>query len=368
VEIMAATAPNVLVLGGCGFLGRSLVEHLVDNNLAGSIRVADKVLPDLAGMSEKQLGIFKGERVEFVQANLARAAEKAFAGIKFDVVFNLAGETKLSQTDEVYKENISDIVTACGAQAKASGVGKWIEVSTAQVYDAGSKASDESSKIKPWTKLAKARLDAEETVKGVGVPYVILRPGLVYGPGDVTSVTPRIICAAVYQHLNEKMEFLWEKGLAMTTIHVDDMSRALWHASTSAVPAGETYNLADTNKTTQGSISDLLAAVFGIKTGFMGNTKSMLATKVAMKQVCEGVNEKHLKPWSDICKEQGIVNTPLTPYLDEELLYKNSLAVDGSKITKTGFTYNHPNMSAADIRASIDYFTALKFFPSGLTK
>jgi len=27
--------PNVLVLGGLGFIGRNFVEYLVDNNLAG---------------------------------------------------------------------------------------------------------------------------------------------------------------------------------------------------------------------------------------------------------------------------------------------------------------------------------------------
>jgi len=51
-----------------------LVEYLVSNNLAGKIRVADKVLPDLAGLTEKQMKLFKGAEavVDFKQANLAR--------------------------------------------------------------------------------------------------------------------------------------------------------------------------------------------------------------------------------------------------------------------------------------------------------
>ena len=66
--------PNYLVLGGLGFIGRNFVEYLVSNNLAGKIRVADKVLPDLAGLTEKQMKLFKGADavVEFKQANLAR--------------------------------------------------------------------------------------------------------------------------------------------------------------------------------------------------------------------------------------------------------------------------------------------------------
>jgi len=66
--------PNVLVLGGLGFIGRNLVEWLIDSGVVGKIRVADKVLPDLAGLSEKQLKLFKDNVVEFKQANLAREA------------------------------------------------------------------------------------------------------------------------------------------------------------------------------------------------------------------------------------------------------------------------------------------------------
>ena len=68
-----ATKPNVIVLGGLGFIGRNLVEYLASNSLAGKIRIADKVIPELAALSKKQLEIIKnGEVVDFKQVNLAR--------------------------------------------------------------------------------------------------------------------------------------------------------------------------------------------------------------------------------------------------------------------------------------------------------
>jgi hypothetical protein len=39
-----------------------------------------------------------------------------------------------------------------------------------------------------------------------------------------------------------------------------------------------------------------------------------------------------MQPWSDLCKDGGVVNTPLTPYLDKELLKDNALSIDGSKV------------------------------------
>jgi len=361
--------PNVLVLGGCGFIGRNFIEYLTDNNLADKIRVADKVLPDTAGLTAKQLALFKNNVVEFKQANLAREAHvnKVFddGGIKWDLVVNLAGETKYSQTEEVYKENILDVSLTCGKAASSRNINKFIEVSTSQVYSADKKGSTEDDKTKPWTKLAKAKLQAEEELKKLKLNLIIVRPAIVYGPGDILGVTPRIICAAVYKQLGETMEFLWDKDLKMNTVHVRDVCAALWHLGQNG-KVGEIYNLADSGDTDQGTIAKFLESIFGIKASFMGFLKSKTFTSVAMKVVAETANEKHLKPWSDLCKQHNIVNTPLTPYLDEELLYNNAYAVDGTKITKTGFSYKYPQVTEQSLREVINHFVSLGFFPKGL--
>jgi len=364
-----AAKPRVIVLGGVGFIGKNLIEYLADNNLVSKIRVADKVLPDLGNLSKKQQAIFKSDLVEFKHSNLAREAmvTKVFDETdgKWDFVFNLAGETKLSQTDEVYKENILDVSVTCAKMAAKHGVKRFIEVSTGQVYDAGKKPSSEGDKIKPWTKLAKAKFDAEEQLRAIkGMQIVFVRPAIVYGPGDISGITPRIICGAVYKQLGEKMEFLWDKDLKINTVHVRDVATALWHLISHGEPGG-VYNLADTGDTDQGEIAKILESIFKIKSGFMGTIQSKLVTAVAMKTVAETANEKHLKPWSDLCKAKNIVNTPLTPYLDEELLYNNSLSIDGTAITKTGFVYKYPQVTEELLREVIACFSDLDIFPKG---
>lgn len=57
------------------------------------------------------------------------------------------------------------------------------------------------------------------------------------------------------------------------------------------------------------------------------------ALQLNLESVTEDVNDKHLQPWSELCKTAGVVNTPLTPYLDKELLKDNALSVDASKVS-----------------------------------
>lgn len=114
---------------------------------------------------------------------------------------------------------------------------------------------------------------------------VILRPAVVYGVGAMGGlskssetvstrhstrflvltywrvvsssvflrVAPRLICGRVYKHLDKKMEFLWTENLSINTVHVNDVSRAIWHTAnwyaTNGKQGSVIFNLADTNST-----------------------------------------------------------------------------------------------------------------------
>ena len=54
----------------------------------------------------------------------------------------------------------------------------------------------------------------------------------IYGPGDVYGLSPRVICAATYRHVGEKMKFLWDSKLRCNTVHVRDVAAACWHVRT----------------------------------------------------------------------------------------------------------------------------------------
>lgn len=358
--------PRVIVLGGVGFIGRNFVKYLVDEDLCSFIRVLDKVLPVTAFLSVEHKAAFAKDHVKFQQANLSSPAsiKKNFASDEpWDIIFNLAAETKLGQTDEVYKEKVLDVAIKCSTEAEALGIPKWIEVSSSRIYSTNKvkKPAQENDPLDPWTVLAKYKRQVEEHLLNTKLNVTILRPAITYGPGDNASLCPRMVVAAVYTVLKEKMKFLWTKDLQMNTVHVDDVCAAMWFAKD--LESGEAYNICDSSNTTQGSLGSMLADIFKIEVGYLGKIGSGIAKTVGLKGIAESVNEKHLKPWSDLCKEQGIVSTPLSPYIDCELLFNNGVWLDGSAIEGKGFKYSHPKLETADIVGIMEYYQKLGLFP-----
>lgn len=363
-----AAKPRVLILGGVGFVGRHLTTFLVKGQLCSKLRVVDKVPPAIGWLNEEHKAAFS--QVEFVQANLVNpaSAEKVFAcddAAPFDLVYNLATETKYSQSDEVYKERVIDVALSCAREAAKTGVKKFIHLSTAQVYNCDKGISSENSKLAPWTALGRYNLLAEKAMRDVpGLSLITVRPAIIYGVADKQGITPRIVTAACYRELKEKMKLLWTKDLQMNTVHVSDVVSALWHLST-AGSTGEVYNLADQGFTTQGKISQLVSTLFGIQHDYFGTVLSNLA-RLNMRSATEDSNEKHLAPWSDACLRDGISNTPLSPYLDQELLYNKHLHINGHRITATGFSYQHPRITIELLKEVVDDYVANGLFPRSL--
>lgn len=343
------------------------MKYFVDNNLCSEIVVADKSLPVTCSMAPEHQDAFKN--VTFMQADLTkdRFVAKIFDGSEYEFVINLCGETRFGLTENDYKTRIEQAVAKCTAAAKAlESPPKWIEISTAQIYKSDKKPSTETSAIKPWTNLAVSRLVAEQIVQESGLDHVILRPSIVYGKGDLTGLSPRLVVGVVYKILKEKLEFLWSKSLGLSTVHVTDVCGAIW-AACKELPSESIFNLSDESMLTQGGLNEMLAEMFEISAGTIGDVKSRLAQALSLSDIAERCNEKHLPVWTHLCEERKIPHTPLSPYIDKELLYNNSLAVNGSAITKaSSFKYTMPNVTTETILDQIVTFEEQGIWPKDL--
>lgn len=252
-----------LVLGGTGFIGRSVVDYLVKEEIATKIRVADKKAPEMSNMTTDQEEIYNDEKlIEFVQADLSRDAmvAKVFTG-KFDFVINCAGETELGLNEAAYEERVVQVTQKC-AQAAAKMGSKYVQISDARVYKPN-KLAAEDGKIAPQTKLAAAHLKAEEAVRTcAGLNWTILRPSVVYGPGDRTGLMPRCVLASTYVFLKETMKMPFGPKVVLSTVHARDLAAAV--VAVTKLPSGETYNVADPGLVTLGELNKMLEDIFKI--------------------------------------------------------------------------------------------------------
>lgn len=82
----------LILITGCGFIGRNLVHYLIENALVSKVIVVDKSLPQMAWLNKKHTAALEDVLVEYRSANLISAAscERAFEETDdFEFVINL---------------------------------------------------------------------------------------------------------------------------------------------------------------------------------------------------------------------------------------------------------------------------------------
>ncbi|KIN04808.1 hypothetical protein OIDMADRAFT_192200 [Oidiodendron maius Zn] len=375
-----AEKPSVLIIGGLGYIGRFLALYIQQNNLASEVRIVDKVLPQLAWLAPEFAEACSQDK--FMQADaskepsLPRIFDRANGG-QWDYVFNCGGETRYSQEDEVYKVRSLALSLAVGKEAAKRGVKAFVELSTGMVYKPDSQPSKEGDKLKPWSKIAVFKLQAEEQLSQIeGLNLIIVRLAHVYGDYASQFVATALTVARVYQHLEEEMKWLWTKDLRVNTVHVTDVTKALWAItdwyavkkqpnwdvkSMGKVP---TFNVVDRGQTSQGTMAEIIGQLFGIETGFQGQLVSTFA-RLNMDSVVDEVNEEVLGPWAELLEDAGITRPgPLTPFMEKELLKDTDLSMDGSRLEKVvGFTYSKPKVTKELVQGMIDSYIRIGWWP-----
>ncbi|PBP27374.1 putative NAD dependent epimerase/dehydratase [Diplocarpon rosae] len=310
------------------------------------------------------------------EASLPRIFDRS-NGKQWDYVFNCGGETKYSQEDEVYKVRSLALSIAVGKEAAKRRVKAFVELSTAMVYKPDSKPSKEGDKLKPWSKIAVFKLQAEEQLSKIdGLNLIIVRLAHVYGDYASQFIATALSLARVYQHLESGMKWLWTKDLRVNTVHIDDVTRGLWaiaewyavqkQVGWDANVMGKipTFNMVDDGQTSQGIISKIIGELFGIETGFHGQIISTFA-RLNMDSVVEDVNDEVLGPWADLLEKAGITRPgPLTPFMEKELLKDTDLSVDGSRLKQVvGFTYEKPKITRELVQNVIDSYERIGWWP-----
>lgn len=217
---MADLAPGVVtVFGGSGFIGSPAVRALARRGWRIRIAVRNPVLA-----IEVQTAGDPGQ-IQFTRCDVTNAADVAAALRGADAAVNLVGvlhENGKRSFKAVHVEAAKTIAEA----AKAAGLKRLVQVSAI-----GADANSPSA-------YGRSKAQAEAEVRAAFPEAVILRPSLVFGPGD--SFLNRFAALA---SASPVLPLIGGGETRFQPVYVGDVAEAVARGVTRADAAGRTYEL-----------------------------------------------------------------------------------------------------------------------------
>lgn len=227
---------RVFVTGATGFIGRHLARRLHED---GAHVLALERTP---GRGDD----LRAAGVEVVRGDItdrARMQEIVEQGV--EVVMHIAAWLGRGDVENAYPVNVTATRDLAEVSA-AAGVERFVFTSSISVYGIrDGRDVDETTPLRPFRyPYGDTKIQAEEALRQVaaesGLQAVILRPGMVYGPGSPTWSVRLARWAK-----KGRMPLLSGGGASAFPIYIDNLLDLLALAATHPAAPGETFNAVD---------------------------------------------------------------------------------------------------------------------------
>jgi UDP-glucose 4-epimerase len=253
---------SVLVTGGAGFVGATLVRHLVQDGYR--VRVLDNYSTGAAAH-------LAGVDAEQVEGDICDAAtlDAALGGVDSVIHLAAAGSVIKSIEDPLanFEANVLGTFRVLDA-ARRAGVERTVQASTggALIGDA-TPPVDENSLPKPISPYGASKLAGEGYAYAFsqcyGLRTISLRFANVYGPwSERKTGALNMFFKAI--HDGEPIVMYGDGTSSRDYTHVDDISHALRRALTADVPGGTVLHIASGVETTVQELADLCKLAAGV--------------------------------------------------------------------------------------------------------
>jgi UDP-glucose 4-epimerase len=254
-------ARHVLVTGGAGFVGATLVRRLVGSG--HSVRVFDNY-------STGDASYLAGIDAELVKGDIrdVPALDAALAGMQAVIHLAAAGSVVMSVEDPVTNFDVNVLGTFRVLDAaRRAGVERVVQASTggALIGDA-TPPVDERSLPKPISPYGASKLAGEgyayAYAQAYGLRTVALRFANVYGPWSARKRGAMTLFFRALQ-AGEPIVIYGDGSASRDYTHVEDISHALELALDGDVPGGTVLHIASGVETTVRELADLCRAAAG---------------------------------------------------------------------------------------------------------
>lgn len=227
----------ILVVGGTGFVGSHLIKRLRKDNLP----VRAVVRTPAEATAFKDLG------VEVVSGDITdpKSLEAAAAGVERIVhLVGIIQETPGVTFQGVHVDGTRNLLDA----AKKAGVRHFFYQSAL-----GTRANAKS-------RYHQTKWEAEELVRASGIPFSILRPSLIYGPGDLFTIR-----LSKMIKLCPILPLIGSGRSKIQPIFIDDEIECIRKIVTSNSYLNEIYEIGGPEQLTYEEVTREIAEVMGLR-------------------------------------------------------------------------------------------------------
>ena len=240
---------SILITGANGFIGSRVVETLLRYGF-GNLRCFVRHSSNLDALN-RIIESYGDSKIQIFTGNLASYEDCEMASRDVSVIYHLAAGMTGKSFANAYTNSVITTRNLLEATLKHKSLKRFLNVSSFTVYsNAGLKPGallDETCEIESHPELKGeaycfAKVKQEELVLEYGrkhnTPYVIMRPGAVYGPGS-TSITGRIgiDIFGIFLHLGDS------NRIPLT--YVDNCAEAVVLGGLKKSVDGEVFNIVD---------------------------------------------------------------------------------------------------------------------------
>jgi len=245
---------KVLVTGATGFTGH----HLANALAAAGDSVRALVRPS------KRAAQLRDNGVEVVEGELTNADDVHEAVKGCERIYHLAAAFRsIAHSDDHYwRVNVGGTLNVLAA-ARAHGCERLVHCSTGGVHGhIEDPPADETYRFKPGDVYQRTKLEAELAAADAaeqGVPVSIVRPGAIYGEGDLRFLR---LFRAIQQR---RFAMVGSGRTRLHMVYVDDLVRGLMLAGSHPAARGETFLIAGAEAPTLNEVAASVADAMGAR-------------------------------------------------------------------------------------------------------
>jgi GlcNAc-P-P-Und epimerase len=186
---------TVVLFGGTGFIGTHLAQHLLGADLAEQVVLVDLNEPRRMVCTQGLQSALQSGRAVFVKHDVRRPVPLGLLPDRADLIFNLAAVHREPghERHEYFETNLPGAENVC-AYAGSIGCKTLVFTSSISPYGPSEEKKSEATPPAPETAYGESKLAAEKIHLEwqAALPQrklLILRPGVVFGPGEGGNVT-----------------------------------------------------------------------------------------------------------------------------------------------------------------------------------